>query len=168
MPSRLIWPFLLARSKSSVKVLNFNECHVNCPLLPDGFYEAASDPARDYHSTCVSSHLVGKCRQAKEQQLRIWKGYQPTSSLASAIPIKSKEFTAKVMEIVNSDALVVKTPEGNYQKIYFSSLRAKPPRYASTLPWLPPTYALLPWLPSRYARSCTLPPSRVYVTIVTP
>ena len=67
------------------------------------------------------------CRQAKEKQLRIWKGYQPTSSLSTAIPIKSKNFTAKVVEIVNADALVVKTPEGSFQKIFFSSLR--PPKY---------------------------------------
>jgi len=72
--------------------------------------------------------LVCTCRQAKEKQLRIWKGYQPTSSLATAVPIKSKNFTAKVVEIVNADALVVKTPEGSFQKIHFSSLR--PPRYA--------------------------------------
>ena len=67
------------------------------------------------------------CRQAKEKQLRIWKGYQPSSSLPTAIPIKSKNFTAKVVEIVNADAMVVKTPEGSFQKIFFSSLR--PPKY---------------------------------------
>lgn len=67
-----------------------------------------------------------RTRQAKEQQLRIWKGYQPPS--ASAPPIKSKNFTGKVVEVVNADALVVRTPDGADMKIHFSSLRP-PPRY---------------------------------------
>lgn len=35
-------------------------------------------------------------------------------------------FCVQVMEVVNGDALVVKTSDGQYQKIFFSSLR--PPR----------------------------------------
>lgn len=40
----------------------------------------------------------------------------------------------QVMEVVNGDALVVKTSEGQYQKIFFSSLRA--PRSVRTLIYL--------------------------------
>ncbi len=65
----------------------------------------------------VCTHL----RQAKEQQLRIWKGYQPPS--ASAPPIKAKNFTGKVMEVVNAEALVVRTGENTDQRLHFSSLR---------------------------------------------
>ncbi|XP_065911934.1 staphylococcal nuclease domain-containing protein 1-like [Dysidea avara] len=64
-------------------------------------------------------------KSAKEKQLRIWKDYQPPV-LPASVPIKTKEFIAKVMEVVNGDALVVKTSEGQSQKIFFSSLR--PPR----------------------------------------
>ena len=63
-------------------------------------------------------------RYAKENELRIWKGYHP--SQVQSIPIKSKNFSGKVVEIVNADALVVKLGDGTFQKIFLSSLR--PPR----------------------------------------
>lgn len=62
-------------------------------------------------------------RSAKERQLRIWKDYVPS---AATLDIKDKEFTGKVLEVVNGDAVVVKTPSGDAKKIFFSSLR--PPR----------------------------------------
>jgi len=62
-------------------------------------------------------------RSAKERQLRIWKDYVPSTA---AIDIKDKEFTGKVLEVVNGDAIVVKKPSGEAKKIFFSSLR--PPR----------------------------------------
>ena len=62
-------------------------------------------------------------RSAKERQLRIWKDYVPSSS---ALDIKDKEFNGKVLEVVNSDAIVVKGPSGESKKVFFSSLR--PPR----------------------------------------
>jgi len=65
-------------------------------------------------------------RSAKERQLRIWKDYVPSSV---ALDIKDKDFNAKVLEVVNSDAIVVKTPSGESKKIFFSSLR--PPRAAA-------------------------------------
>lgn len=35
-------------------------------------------------------------RSAKEKQLRIWKDYQPPA-MPATVPIKTKEFTAKVL-----------------------------------------------------------------------
>jgi len=62
-------------------------------------------------------------RSAKERQLRIWKDFVPSTV---ALDIKDKDFNAKVLEVVNSDAIVVKAPSGEAKKIFFSSLR--PPR----------------------------------------
>lgn len=62
-------------------------------------------------------------KAAKEKKLRIWKDYTPSSS---TINIKDKTFQGKVVEVVNGDALVVKTPEGQYKKCFLASI--KPPR----------------------------------------
>ena len=74
---------------------------------------------------CVHWQMPGLLcyRAAKEQQLRIWKGYQLSSS---TVPQGSRSFSGKVVEVVNGDALVIKKGEQQYQKIWFSSLR--PPR----------------------------------------
>ena len=42
---------------------------------------------------------------AKEKRLRIWQNWEPTGPVISA---KDKEFTGKVVEIVNGDAIMVK------------------------------------------------------------
>ncbi|XP_031552715.1 staphylococcal nuclease domain-containing protein 1-like [Actinia tenebrosa] len=60
---------------------------------------------------------------AKEKRLRIWKDYTPSTN---AIEIKDREFTGKVLEIVNADAMVIKHPSGKDMKLHLSSLR--PPR----------------------------------------
>jgi len=61
-------------------------------------------------------------RQAKLNQLRIWKGYTPPTITGS------KEFTATVIEIVSGDMVVVKVEggkeEGAERKLSFASLRA--------------------------------------------
>ncbi|KAK2563698.1 Staphylococcal nuclease domain-containing protein 1 [Acropora cervicornis] len=62
-------------------------------------------------------------RFAREKRLRLWKNYV---SNAPSVNVKNKEFTGKVMECVNADALVIKTQDGELKKIHFSSLR--PPR----------------------------------------
>lgn len=59
---------------------------------------------------------------AKEKRSRIWKSYQPPASTGDA----TGSFTAKVIEVVMGDALVIKTEKGAYQKIWLSSVR--PPR----------------------------------------
>jgi len=75
--------------------------------------------------TLTSDH--DKYRQAekfaKQKQLRIWKGY---TMPAAKVPLKDSEFSGKVVECVNADAIVVSTPNKEYKKIFFSSLR--PPR----------------------------------------
>lgn len=60
---------------------------------------------------------------AREKRLRIWKDYVPS---APTVPIQNKEFTGKVVECVNADALVIRNADGAQRKIHFSSLR--PPR----------------------------------------
>lgn len=60
---------------------------------------------------------------AREKKLRMWKDYVST---APSVDIQKKEFTGKVVECVNADALVIKSPNGEQKKIHFSSLR--PPR----------------------------------------
>lgn len=62
-------------------------------------------------------------KQAKEKQLRLWADYKPSSL---TIADKDKEFTGKVVEVVNGDALVVKRQDGTTKKIFLSSVR--PPR----------------------------------------
>jgi hypothetical protein len=101
------------------------------PLLPL-FYLSLS-----FSSLCSPSHLSLSSllppsflfpsppqREAKKKQLRIWKGY--TAPVTPEISAKTKNFSGKVVEIGNGDNLVVKTPDGEFQKIHFSSLR--PPR----------------------------------------
>jgi staphylococcal nuclease domain-containing protein 1 len=67
--------------------------------------------------------LRGAEKEAREKNKRIWKDYKPS---APKIAMDQSEFVAKVVEVVNGDALVVKLNSGKYQKIFFSSLR--PPR----------------------------------------
>ncbi|XP_070535997.1 staphylococcal nuclease domain-containing protein 1-like [Ptychodera flava] len=62
---------------------------------------------------------------AKEKKLRMWKNYTPSGQ---AIEIQDKNFTGKVMEIVNADAMVIKNNNGEFRKITLSSIR--PPRLA--------------------------------------
>ncbi|KAG2460000.1 SND1 protein, partial [Polypterus senegalus] len=62
-------------------------------------------------------------RSAKERRVRIWKDYvAPTANLDQ----KDKQFVAKVMQIVNADAIVVKLNSGDHRTIHLSSIR--PPR----------------------------------------
>lgn len=63
---------------------------------------------------------------AKENKLRHWKDYEPSPAAVATLSFTTKNFSGKVMEIVNADALVVKTDKNVFQKIHFSSLR--PPR----------------------------------------
>lgn len=73
--------------------------------------------------TCGAEPYRNAEKFAKEKQLRLWKDYVPSTA---ALSIKDREFTGKVCEIVNGDAIVVRDPEGKERKIFMSSLR--PPR----------------------------------------
>ena len=64
---------------------------------------------------------------AKEKKMRIWKDYKPSAALS----IKDRTFTGKVVEIVNGDAMVVKTESG-FKKIFLASIR--PPRNVDVAP----------------------------------
>ncbi|MPC21156.1 Nuclease domain-containing protein 1 [Portunus trituberculatus] len=94
---------------------------------------------------------------AKEKQLRLWQDYKPSSLSVrtdacleeGTLAEKDKEFTGKVVEVVNGDALVVKRQDGTNKKIFLSSIR--PPRQGEVdAPRLPgknfrPLYDI-PWL----------------------
>jgi len=64
-------------------------------------------------------------RQAKEKRLRLWKDYK---SNAQTFTGKEKDFTGTVVEILNGDAINVKTVSGAVKKVFLSSIR--PPREA--------------------------------------
>ncbi|CAH1366960.1 unnamed protein product [Tenebrio molitor] len=64
-------------------------------------------------------------KKAKAARLRIWKDWQ---SSAPQVTGKEKDFTATVAEVINGDALSVKMNNGQYKKIFLSSIR--PPKEA--------------------------------------
>ncbi|XP_045509641.1 staphylococcal nuclease domain-containing protein 1 [Colias croceus] len=70
-----------------------------------------------------ASTLRAAERAAKDAKLRIWTNY---TSNAPVIAAKDKEFTGLVMEVINGDALVVKTSNNVQKKIFLASIR--PPR----------------------------------------
>ncbi|XP_072045647.1 staphylococcal nuclease domain-containing protein 1-like [Amphiura filiformis] len=65
---------------------------------------------------------------AKEKRSRIWKDYTPSTV---QIDLADKNFSGKVVEVVNADALVIKTGD-EYKKITLSSIR--PPRLGPVNP----------------------------------
>jgi len=61
-------------------------------------------------------------KSAKERKARLWRNYTaPTNTLSA----KDREFTGKVVEIINGDALMVKAGKA-FKKIHLASIR--PPR----------------------------------------
>ncbi|XP_076036932.1 staphylococcal nuclease domain-containing protein 1 [Oratosquilla oratoria] len=68
-------------------------------------------------------------KQAKERKLRVWTNYKPTGLQISD---KDKEFTGKVVEVINGDALNVKRQDGSVKKIFIASIR--PPRSEGDTP----------------------------------
>ncbi|CAG0887351.1 unnamed protein product, partial [Darwinula stevensoni] len=60
---------------------------------------------------------------AKEKKLKIWKNYTPS---APQIQAKDKQFSGKVVEVINADAMVIKLNDGTLKKVFLSSIR--PPR----------------------------------------
>lgn len=63
---------------------------------------------------------------AQDRRLGIWRNYVPSTP---AIPIKDKEFTGVVMEIINGDSLTVKQQNGTVKKIFLSSIRPPKEKY---------------------------------------
>lgn len=66
---------------------------------------------------------------AKEKRLRLWQDWVPTGPVISA---KDKEFTGKVVEIVNGDAIMVKKNKTEVKKVFLASIR--PPKLEGDRP----------------------------------
>uniref|UniRef100_A0A6I8PWJ5 Staphylococcal nuclease domain-containing protein n=1 Tax=Xenopus tropicalis TaxID=8364 RepID=A0A6I8PWJ5_XENTR len=90
-------------------------------LLKEGFARCVDWCIAVY--TQGSEKLRAAERFAKEHKTRIWRDYvAPTANLDQ----KDKQFVAKVVQILNADAMVVKLNSGDYKTIHLSSIR--PPR----------------------------------------
>ncbi|XP_047618932.1 staphylococcal nuclease domain-containing protein 1 isoform X2 [Phacochoerus africanus] len=90
-------------------------------LLKDGFARCVDWSIAVY--TRGAEKLRAAERFAKDRRLRIWRDYvAPTANLDQ----KDKQFVAKVMQVLNADAIVVKLNSGDYKTIHLSSIR--PPR----------------------------------------
>ncbi|CAO2602945.1 Staphylococcal nuclease domain-containing protein 1 [Lemmus lemmus] len=90
-------------------------------LLKEGFARCVDWSIAVY--TRGAEKLRAAERFAKERRLRIWRDYvAPTANLDQ----KDKQFVAKVMQVLNADAIVVKLNSGVYKTIHLSSIR--PPR----------------------------------------
>lgn len=96
-------------------------------LLKDGFARIA-----DWSMGVVSQgtdQLRAAEKLAKENKLRIWKNYEPSQS---KIDIKDQTYTAKVVEILNGDGMMVKLADGSVRKIFLASVRSPRPREAAS------------------------------------
>uniref|UniRef100_A0A673I4N9 Staphylococcal nuclease domain-containing protein n=1 Tax=Sinocyclocheilus rhinocerous TaxID=307959 RepID=A0A673I4N9_9TELE len=90
-------------------------------LLKEGFARCVDWSMAVY--TQGAEKLRAAERSAKEHKVRIWKDYvAPTANLDQ----KDRQFVAKVMQVVNADAIVVKLNSGEHKTIHLSSIR--PPR----------------------------------------
>ncbi|PAV92346.1 hypothetical protein WR25_15357 [Diploscapter pachys] len=61
----------------------------------------------------------GYAKQAKEKRMRLWKAYAPSAASSG----DRKSFSAKVLEVVLSDSLIVQKDDGQEMKIHLSSIR---------------------------------------------
>ena len=59
-------------------------------------------------------------KAAKMARKRIWKNWEPADA---AIPENEREFTGKVIQIVNSDSLSIDTEQGTIKQVFLSSIR---------------------------------------------
>ncbi|XP_075064620.1 staphylococcal nuclease domain-containing protein 1 isoform X2 [Mixophyes fleayi] len=90
-------------------------------LLKEGFARCVDWSIAVY--TQGSEKLRAAERFAKEHKTRIWRDYvAPTANMDQ----KDKQFVAKVVQVLNADAMVVKLNSGDYKTIHLSSIR--PPR----------------------------------------
>uniref|UniRef100_A0ABM5GLB7 Staphylococcal nuclease domain-containing protein n=1 Tax=Pogona vitticeps TaxID=103695 RepID=A0ABM5GLB7_9SAUR len=90
-------------------------------LLKEGFARCVDWSIAVY--TRGAEKLRAAERYAKERKLRIWRDYvAPTANLDQ----KDKQFVAKVMQVLNADAIVVKLNSGDCKTVHLSSIR--PPR----------------------------------------
>uniref|UniRef100_A0A671LBU8 Staphylococcal nuclease domain-containing protein 1 n=1 Tax=Sinocyclocheilus anshuiensis TaxID=1608454 RepID=A0A671LBU8_9TELE len=102
-------------------------------LLKEGFARCVDWSMAVY--TQGAEKLRAAERSAKERKVRIWKDYvAPTANLDQ----KDRQFVAKVMQVMNADAIVVKLNSGEYKTIHLSSIR--PPRLEGEVRRFRPLY----------------------------
>ncbi|XP_077975644.1 staphylococcal nuclease domain-containing protein 1-like [Styela clava] len=90
-------------------------------LLKEGFARCVDWSITSYSQGPEKLRALEK--SAKERHVRIWKDWKPTES---GIEEKDREFTGKVIQIVNADAIAVKTQSGVIRTVHLASIR--PPR----------------------------------------
>ncbi len=94
-------------------------------LLREGFAKCV-----DWSLACVTTGADSYRKAqavAKEKRSRLWKNY--TGPSGPQISARDKEFTGKVVEIVNGDAIMVKKNKTETKKIFLASIR--PPRLST-------------------------------------
>ncbi|KYM96600.1 hypothetical protein ALC62_12727 [Cyphomyrmex costatus] len=82
-------------------------------LLSEGFAKCQDWSISNSRSGAEKLYLAEKT--AKEARLRLWKDYKPSGPQI--------EFTGTVVEIVNADALIVRTQNGENKKVFLGSIR---------------------------------------------
>ncbi|XP_054015370.1 staphylococcal nuclease domain-containing protein 1 [Hylaeus anthracinus] len=82
-------------------------------LLSEGFAKCQDWSISNSRSGAEKLYLAEKA--AKEARLRLWKDYKPSGPQI--------EFTGTVVEIVNADALIIRTQNGENKKVFLSSIR---------------------------------------------
>ncbi|XP_078495054.1 staphylococcal nuclease domain-containing protein 1 [Ciona intestinalis] len=91
-------------------------------LLREGFARCVDWSIASYSQGAEKLRAMEK--QAKERKSRIWKDY--VAKVQEAIT-GEREFTGKVIQVINADAIAVKTTNGEVRTIHLASVR--PPRY---------------------------------------
>jgi len=69
-------------------------------------------------------------KHARDNKLKVWQNY--TAPTGPDIGAKDKNFTGKVVEVVNGDALMIKRSKTEIKKVHLASIR--PPRLAEGAP----------------------------------
>ena len=82
-------------------------------LLNEGFAKCQDWSINNSRAGAEKLYLAEKA--AKEARLRLWKDYKPSGPQI--------EFTGTVVEIVNADALIIRTQNGENKKVFLSSIR---------------------------------------------
>lgn len=82
-------------------------------LLSEGFAKCQDWSINNSRAGAEKLYLAEKA--AKEARLRLWKDYKPSGPQI--------EFTGTVVEIVNADALIIRTQNGENKKVFLSSIR---------------------------------------------
>ncbi|PIC44887.1 hypothetical protein B9Z55_005098 [Caenorhabditis nigoni] len=119
---------LLQRDVQIILESTSNQNFVGSIIHPKG--NIAESLLREGYAKCVD-WSIGLCtggaqklrdaeRQAKEKRVRLWKSYTPAASGYSG---DRKAFSAKVVEVVLNDAVVVQKEDGTEMKLHLSSIR---------------------------------------------